>query len=422
MARRRVGSHQEKTSELIEVLLKRITSRRANSGNVTYIIGNNGTGKSRILGELARRLSDKHPSKAVACIASSIHDRFTYGGHGRVQYLGARNPSNAVFHAAIERQLSRFILQAMEVDRRLLMRLIEVTNMDLSFELSEKSIETLLNSPTNDARSTMRLRQRAATRDLLAPRPLAILRRIANGDGRFEKLTTAQIPILLQYLDLNIDVALVINLPDGKSINFSDLSTGEQNRILLFAKVLSTMKEGTVFLIDEPEISLHLHWQMELHEKLMKLLSGLNRFHVVIATHAPIIISEAARFDSENKDNQVVVLRRQLEDGQHSGDYGPGVGMVTYQTYSFEDVASHEQLVLRYFQTAPYEAREVSVEIAETILRVAEGSEENAKAMSLLSELRTARGLSIEACDQINAAISLIERDLVTSLKEVTPL
>lgn len=77
--------------QLLDLLQARVaaSTRSTREGQVTYIIGNNGTGKSRVLGELAERLSIMRPARTVACIASSIQDRFKYGDSGRVRYLGA---------------------------------------------------------------------------------------------------------------------------------------------------------------------------------------------------------------------------------------------------------------------------------------------------------------------------------------------
>ena len=414
-------TNEDATKALVQRLMERIgkTVRSTRYGRVTYVIGNNGTGKSRILAELAKRLGEEHPRRAVACIANSVHDRFTFGDHGRVRYLGARNAPNAVFQSAVDRQLCRFVLQAMNADHRHFTRLSEATNMELTFSIGLESlekIERLDEHVPSESRATERIRKRAERHDLLGGRSLGLLRRIKGGDGRFSSLTQPQIRVLLQYLDLNIDITVRVGLPDGSAIPFGALSTGEQNRMLLLAKMVSAMEEGAVFLIDEPEISLHLHWQMELHQTIVKLMAGLSRFHLVIATHAPIIISEAARMDTDRQ-NMVAVLRRVSEDGKRLQDLGPGVGKMAFDMHTFDEVASHEQLVLRHFQTAPYAAREISVEIADTVLNVADGVAKDVEAVSLLRDLRSAKGLPTKAVEQIDAAISLIERDLVTSIR-----
>jgi ABC-type lipoprotein export system ATPase subunit len=400
---------------LIVELLRRInaSTRRVHEGKVTYIIGNNGTGKSRILGELAERLRDVPREMTVACIANSLHDRFTFGDHGRVVYLGARNAGNAVFQSASERQLSRFILQAMLINRRLFAGLCGATNMDLSFSIEKEAIENLLN-PGRSKRDRERLFEKAQELGLLDARSFGMLRRIAKGAGRFEHLTSAQIPVLLRFLELSIKFDLLVTLRDGRTISFSSLSTGEQNRMLLFAKILSVMKEGTLFLIDEPEISLHLHWQMKFHETVMRLLSKLKRFHVVVATHAPIVISEAAKSDPDNKYNMVAVLRHVMNNGEQESDLVPGIGKMTCEKHSFPSVASHDHLVLRYFHTAPYQAREVSVEIADTVLSVAEKRKRPHEAISLLNDLMTVEGLSDQAKAQIEMARSFVLKGLST--------
>lgn len=415
------GNISSTSVEIVENMLARIKSsmRGKKSGHYTYVIGNNGTGKSRLLRMLAKRLEEFRSDGVVACISSTVHDRFNYGDHERVRYMGARNSTNAVFLSAVDRQLSKFILQAMQIDRGLFKHLSEAVSMNISFVLDEKAIDAIQNIPEKSTRNNDRMIKKADELGLLKPRSIAMLRRIAKGDGYFEFLTEAQIPMLLNYLDLNIDFSLRVELSEGELVGFGELSTGEQNRLLFFAKVLSAMHEGATFLVDEPEISLHLHWQMEFHSTLAKLLSRLTRYHVIIATHSPIIISEAVKADSENVDNVVAVLHRPQVDGQQAKYRGPGSGAIICKMHSFVEVASHDQLVLRYFQTSPYQTREVSVEVADAVLSLAEGESGKLDALKLLSDLRAVIGLSKEAERQIDAAIKLVNNDLVGSIKNM---
>lgn len=409
-------------NELINILLRRITTStgRIHPGRMTYIIGNNGTGKSRVLGELAQRLRPQQRARrTVACISNSLHDRFTFGDHGRVVYLGARNASNAIFQAASDRQLGRLILQAMQHDRKRFTDLCDATNLDLSFEVSQKSLDEL-HLPSQSTRDHDRLVRRAKSRDLLTSGALAMLRRIAAGPGRFESLTKAQVPVLLKYLDLSVGFEVRVHLRDGRITHFGGLSTGEQNRLLVFAKVLSVMEDRTVFLIDEPEVSLHLHWQMKFHETLVKLLERQERFHAVIATHAPIIISEAAKCDHEKEHNMVAVLRHKVKPGQKESELGPGIGEMTVDMHTFNEVQSHDHLVLRYFHTSPYEAREMSVEIADTVLGVAERSQTPSSAVASLEKLLDVVGIEEDAKVQIRTAIKLIKKGIPELIDGVT--
>ncbi|OEZ93268.1 hypothetical protein JAB8_03810 [Janthinobacterium sp. HH106] len=417
MARKIETDATEASDKLVQDLLGRIqlATKYMREGKVTYLIGNNGTGKSSILGKLAEQLEHTRPLRPVACIANSIYDKFKFRtvNVGNVRYLGAKNAPNAVFHSAIDRQLSRLILQAMLRDRNLLKKLSNTVKMDFSFSLGKdlkREVEERIDVKTTRGK---------ARADLLTSTSLSMLDRISKGGGRFERLTVPQIRVFLRYLELNIDFDLYVRLPSEQLLLFGFLSTGEQNRTLLFAKILSVMEEGVVFLIDEPEISLHLHWQMGFHGTLMSLLSGLKRFHAVIATHAPIVISEAARYDPQSQLNKVAVMRHIRAEGKVPGEEGPGAAPVTCEFHTFAEVASHDQLVLRYFQTAPYHAREVSLEIADAVLSATEdfGGENERKAKKILLDLREAVGLSDQVKKQIDMALELIEHGLMMSLK-----
>ncbi|HCU0915000.1 AAA family ATPase [Proteus mirabilis] len=384
------------------------------NGKYTYIIGNNGTGKSRMLGELAKTLRLSDSERITACISNTVHDRFTNSEHEKVIYMGARNSTNAVFLSAIDKQLAKYILQAMEIDRRSFKNLTTVLNMNISFVFGEKIIETILTPLDTANRDTERVIKRASDLGLLSTRKINTLKRIIDGNGRFEQLTKAQISTLRSYLDLNIDFSIRINLDGGQSVNFHSLSSGEQNRFLTFAKILSVMKNGIIYLIDEPEVSLHLHWQMDFHSNMDRLLSDIKNFHVIVATHSPTIISEAVKYDNNRLENTVAVLQRECEINniKKSNDKS-----VICKVHTFAEVASHDQLVLRHFQTSPYKTREVSVEIADVVLSMAEGEKAKNDAVNILNELRTAVGLSNEAKKQINAALALVENDLINSLK-----
>lgn len=407
--------------DFITTILARVRAStiKEGEGRFTYIIGNNGSGKSRALAEIANRLGTKSKRRGdiVACIASSIHDRFRYGDSGNIRYLGARNATNAVFMAGIERSLAGYILEAMERDRRIFKAFTIAVGMDITFEINEKSIADLTLDTESLNRDAGRMQRKASSMGLLTRKSLTMLRRVAHGSGRFESLTPAQIPMLKDYLEANIDLTLKIKLHDGLETNFGGLSTGEQNRILTFAKIISVKEERTVFLIDEPELSLHLHWQMDFHETLKELLSGLQQYHVVVATHSPIIISEAVKVD-RTPANAVTVLSYNTQSAKRSDALGNAESRVTAQTYSFIDVASHDQLVLKQFHTSPYETREVSIEITDTILKHIEGLTDDQHAISMLHELSATFGLSRQAKQQITAAIQLIEKGLTKPFRD----
>ncbi len=79
------------------------------------------------------------------------------------------------------------------------------------------------------------------------------------------------------------------SLKTGKPIPVKNLSSGEQHLLVLYYQLLFKLKEGTILLIDELEISLHISWQKKFIHDLKDILK-LNKMEVVIATHSPSII------------------------------------------------------------------------------------------------------------------------------------
>lgn len=92
-------------------------------------------------------------------------------------------------------------------------------------------------------------------------------------------------------LSISKDKGFVIKTSNGLEIQPSDLSSGEQHELVLYYELLFKIEPGSLILIDEPEISLHIGWQNEFLNDLMKVID-LAGFDVLIATHSPDIIGD----------------------------------------------------------------------------------------------------------------------------------
>ena len=75
----------------------------------------------------------------------------------------------------------------------------------------------------------------------------------------------------------------------GERLLPSQLSSGEQHQIVLFYELIFKAESNALFLIDEPEISLHVDWQRQFVSDLRKIATLGDR-HFLIATHSPQII------------------------------------------------------------------------------------------------------------------------------------
>ena len=85
---------------------------------------------------------------------------------------------------------------------------------------------------------------------------------------------------------------LVVRLENSnQTIRLDRLSSGEQHEIVMFAELLFGAEDGVLVLIDEPEISLHIAWQLHYVDDLKKV-AELTNSRFILATHSPQIINE----------------------------------------------------------------------------------------------------------------------------------
>lgn len=77
---------------------------------------------------------------------------------------------------------------------------------------------------------------------------------------------------------------------DNESIDFNWLSSGEKQLLLLLINTITSADDATIFIIDEPEISLNIKWQRKLIKTLLAL-SHENNTQFIIATHSFEVLS-----------------------------------------------------------------------------------------------------------------------------------
>lgn len=70
----------------------------------------------------------------------------------------------------------------------------------------------------------------------------------------------------------------------------SELSSGEQHILILVYELIFKVQDNSLVLIDEPELSSHLMWQLEFLKTIRKILAvRKNKLQGIIATHSPQI-------------------------------------------------------------------------------------------------------------------------------------
>lgn len=75
----------------------------------------------------------------------------------------------------------------------------------------------------------------------------------------------------------------------GAKIPISQLSSGEKQLIILLTETLIQREAQTVFIADEPELSLHIEWQRKIVPSIRKLNPNAQ---IIVATHSPEIVGK----------------------------------------------------------------------------------------------------------------------------------
>ena len=78
---------------------------------------------------------------------------------------------------------------------------------------------------------------------------------------------------------------------NGDRLSPRNLSSGEQHELVMLYELLFKAEAGSLILIDEPEISLHVEWQSQFLQELLEI-TKLADLDILMATHSPDIIQD----------------------------------------------------------------------------------------------------------------------------------
>lgn len=97
--------------------------------------------------------------------------------------------------------------------------------------------------------------------------------------------------LLRKTIRVSLEEGVSIATPAGRTIALTDLSSGEQHELIMAYDLLFRANRGSLVLIDEPEISLHVAWQRAFMNDIMRIcqVSGVR---AIVATHSPQIIGK----------------------------------------------------------------------------------------------------------------------------------
>lgn len=97
--------------------------------------------------------------------------------------------------------------------------------------------------------------------------------------------------ISIEGNDIVFKANKTLNNDFSVKLNAKSLSSGELNIVTILYYLIFETTRGSIVLIDEPEISLHVVWQEQLSVLIEKIMESKPGVQVIIATHSPFISS-----------------------------------------------------------------------------------------------------------------------------------
>lgn len=111
-------------------------------------------------------------------------------------------------------------------------------------------------------------------------RQLSLFNQFVNGKGLSNKT-----------MILNEKDGISFVSDSGRDVPLQKLSSGEQNLVILYYRLVFETEPNTLLLIDEPENSLHVEWLERMLSDYL-VMEGDLKCQMVIATHSPIFIGD----------------------------------------------------------------------------------------------------------------------------------
>ncbi|MFT9383085.1 MAG: AAA family ATPase [Acetobacter orientalis] len=249
------------------------------SGNIYFITGKNGSGKSRFFSYATESISlnrEAYPNRLI-CFSGTMHDKYPAAVYksdkpdNNVIYLGNKVNNNMVSDIAPFRKLCHYILNQFSVDainlsiRKVLDRLNFQEHILLKFRYGKNRKSEVFGS--------------------IPPQLDFSLIGIQND----QELVNSYLKHLIAGDLILSDIGF---FRENKPYRLSELSSGEKQYALALLGLIYCGNSGCVTFYDEPENSLHPAWQLNIVKDMSDIMENLYpKSTLIIATHSPLIAS-----------------------------------------------------------------------------------------------------------------------------------
>lgn len=184
-----------------------------------------------------------------------------------------------------------------------------------------------------------------------------------------------------------------IDLEKEKSFDILNASSGEYHLLISFLGIMTKINPNSLLLLDEPDISLHLNWQMKYIHLLKDSFKEFSNCHFLIATHSHSFVS-----DLEPSSSRLIGLTR---DDENKIMEIP----LPKNTYGW----SAEEILYKVFRVKTTRNYYLESDLRELLHKIAIKSDDKDGMNSILTKIKN---LSFNEADPINLIIGKAEEYL----------
>ena len=275
-----------------------LLSNNSSEGDVSILIGENGSGKSQMLGQLTSEYLRQ--GKKVIAISNSIYDKFPDSGrnlHLLRDRAGRKKAKRSIKSALLNispEDITRLknaseALRFIGYDPVFGLERISVTVDMLDNALSRDEFRDYLSPTEIDSIKSLLFKSGTYNSE-----PIVWL---SLTDFSFREVDRASLIQLLKWEGVLkklqiIDTFNIFLRKNGQEISLFEASSGELSFISTIVYLSTTIDENSVVLIDEPENSLHPSWQKD-YIKILVELFYLYQPRIIAATHSALVVTGA---------------------------------------------------------------------------------------------------------------------------------
>ncbi|MDY4349614.1 AAA family ATPase [Pectobacterium brasiliense] len=278
---------------------------------IHFLIGENGVGKSLLLGKLSSEIAYQYPNEVIITIANTLQNKFPLlriKNYFRLSSNKIRFAEEAILQAFIAYAKNRENHQIINLLRNTLGYIGYSERIILSFKIKRQvdfkqliySMDYTKSVEDGEADKIYNfissLIEKHDERGNYRNEYVKVIHEIDLVDFIYDLNSEAILTLLEHKYHLKkhkvvYDIKITIS-KDTDWLNLNDASSGELALLTTMAHISTYIRHNAFILIDEPENSLHPRWQREYVNHLYNMFYQFEPT-IILATHSPIVVSGA---------------------------------------------------------------------------------------------------------------------------------